>query len=189
MIYLVIIGLIFLLFLIWLFFSSIILNIDTTRKEYYVAFGNQIKMSLFFLDGLPMLRANVFFYKKEIDPFEGKPEKEKAKKKEKKKKKKPRKRKVVDFPGLVRSAMAQAMKMIKSFRIKRFYMNIDTDDFIYNSYLAGIFSCINRGDLLLQTNYMGDFQLRLTIQNRIINILVPLISSFFILKKHFVKIN
>lgn len=188
MIYLVIIGLIFLLFLIWLFFSSIVLNIDTTRKEYYVAFGNQIKMSLFFHDGLPMLRANVFFFKKDIDPLEGKTKKKKTKKKEKKKKK-PRKRKIADFPGLVRAGKKQVIKIIKTFRIKRFYLNIDTDDFIYNSYLAGIFSCINRGDLLLQTNYMGDFHLRLTIQNRIINILVPLISSFFILKKHFVKIN
>lgn len=191
MIYIAIFGLLILLLLFWILFARLIFYVDTVTSEYYVSFGNQIKMDLFFMDGFPMLRAKIFFIQKEIDPLEPntKKKKKKKEKKEKDKKEKTKKREIVDKPGLAKTAIRQIKKIIKTFNVKKFHLNIDTNDFIYNSYLAGLFSAINRGNLLLQTNYTGDFFLKINIQNRIVNILMPLISSIFLLKKHFVKIK
>jgi hypothetical protein len=176
--------------MIWIFYSSIRLVIDSESNEYYVSFGEQVKAKLIFEDGYPVLKAKVFFYEKIIDPLQRSNKKEKDDKKEKKKReKKKSKRIIVDKLGFAEDALKQMIIFIKTFNIERLHLNIDTNDFIINSYLAGAFSCINRANLLLQANYMGIFQLKFSIENKLIRILISSIRSFFILKKYFVKIN
>jgi hypothetical protein len=190
MIYLLIIIFLFLLLMIWIFYSSIRLVIDSEANEYYVSFGDQIKAKLIFEDGYPLLKAKIFFYEKIIDPLKKSRKKKKDKNKEKKEKvKKKSKRIIVDKLGFAEDSLKQMALFINTFKIEKLHLNLDTNDFIVNSYLAGAFSCLNRGNILLQANYLGDFQLKFCLENKIIRILITTIRSFFILKKYFVKIN
>ena len=176
--------------MIWLFYSSIRLVIDSEANEYSLSFGEQIRVNLIFKEGLPLLKAKLFFYEKVIDPLEKiKKRKDKKTKDKKEKKKKAKKREIVDKLGFAEDATRQGLDIIRTFKIEKLHLNIDTNDFIVNSYLAGAFSCINRGELLLQANYIGDFFLKFTLENKIIRVLIVSIRSFFILKKYFVKIN
>jgi hypothetical protein len=176
--------------MIWIFYSSIKLVIDSEANEYYVSFGDQIKARLIFEDGYPLLNAKIFFYESIIDPLKkSKKKKEDEKKKKKEKDKKKSKRIIVDKLGFAEDALKQMILFVKTFNIEKLHLNIDTNDFIVNSYLAGAFSCINRGNMLLQANYLGDFHLKFCLENKLIRILIFTIRSFFILKKYFVKIN
>jgi hypothetical protein len=189
MIYFLIIGFVFLLILIWLLYSSILLSVDTNTKEYFVSFGNQIKLQLFFDNSYPMLKAKIFFFEKIIDPLESNKKKKEKKKEKKEKKVKPKKRAINNKTEFAKYAYKQGLEIIKTFKIRNFQLNIDTNDFIVNSYLAGLFSCLNRRNLLLQANYNGDFLLKFAVENKIIRIVIVSIRSFFVLKKYFVKIN
>ena len=77
--------------------------------------------------------------------------------------------------GSVKFGFRKAIRMIKSFSIKQFYLNIDTGDVITNAKLYPVFAFFNFYTGGFQINFQGENQAIIHIQNRPINI----IRSFF----------
>ncbi|MBC8489315.1 MAG: hypothetical protein H8D45_25105 [Bacteroidetes bacterium] len=72
---------------------------------------------------------------------------------------------------------------MKSFKLRRFNLNIDTDDVILNAFLIPVFTFVNRKNIWLNINYNGELSLILLVENRVINILLVMIRTFLKFKK------
>ena len=67
-------------------------------------------------------------------------------------------------------------RLLYSFKILKFKLNLDTDDYVLNAYLFPIFSLLSsRGASQLGINYNGDFELQLLIENRLIRMIQAII--------------
>ena len=67
-------------------------------------------------------------------------------------------------------------RLLYSFKILNFQLNLDTDDYVLNAYLFPVFSLLSsRGRSSLGINYGGDFELQLLVENRLIRIVRALI--------------
>jgi hypothetical protein len=93
------------------------------------------------------------------------PDKKKKIKSEKKKKKS-------RFPF----TFQQGWRLLKSFQIKRFYLDVDTGDCITNAKLYPIFSMVNYQGGNFNINFKGRNKLVLDIQNRPIYIIKSFIN-------------
>ena len=67
--------------------------------------------------------------------------------------------------------LSDAMKMgkgiVRSFRIRNLYLNIDTDDFMLNAWLIPLFSTMNYGNVQMNVNFEGTASLLLHIRTRL----------------------
>lgn len=72
--------------------------------------------------------------------------------------------------------LKKVIKVIKSFKIKELFLNIDTGDVIYNAYLYPLFYFLGGHNRSLFVNYSGEVQFKVTIQNRLINMLIAFIK-------------
>ena len=57
------------------------------------------------------------------------------------------------------------VRILKSFRVRRFRVEIDTDDYVLNAYLFPVFHLLSRGRLQINFNGRNDIQIEIT--NRI----------------------
>lgn len=179
MIWTIVIG-ILLLFLCWLLFAPIFLNINTIEKEYNAGLKGILSLSLkpdeeqiFFI------RISIVFYTFNFYPFEAKEKKSKGAskvKKPKKKKKRPRFKTIWLIINIV-------WKVVGSFRLKKLYANIDTDDVMVNAGLIPVFANLHRNNINLNVNYSGDIAMIISIQNNIFRILVVALHTFLKHKK------
>ena len=69
----------------------------------------------------------------------------------------------------------KSKKILRSFEVKEFNLNLDTDNYIWNGYLYPIFFFIDRGHRHLHINYNGDFVFKLWVKNRPYRILQAII--------------
>ena len=67
------------------------------------------------------------------------------------------------------------IRLLRSFKIRQFYLNIDTGDVIKNAKLYPVFAFLNYSIGGFQINFMGKNQVVIRIENRPIRI----IKSFF----------
>lgn len=160
----VIFILLFVSIVIYLLFARISLFIDTSTNRYFI--NLQGICSLYAerdAREILKLRLEVFFMHFNFYPLA--PDKKKKIKPEKKKKKS---RFSVTFQ--------QGYRFLKSFTIKRFYLDLDTGDCIANAKLYPIFSLVNfkRGNFNI--NFRGRNKLVLHIQNRPIYIIKSFIN-------------
>jgi hypothetical protein len=69
-------------------------------------------------------------------------------------------------------------QIIKSSKLKEFYLNIDTKNVITNSLLFPAFAIINtRRNVDLNVNYSGNFSLILDVRNRLLNFIIVIIKN------------
>ncbi|MBI1306335.1 MAG: hypothetical protein GC181_06945 [Bacteroidetes bacterium] len=57
-------------------------------------------------------------------------------------------------------------QVFRSIKIEKLWLNLDTGDFILNSFLAPVFYFIDRNRKRIQINYQGENQLQLIITMR-----------------------
>jgi hypothetical protein len=88
--------------------------------------------------------------------------------------KKRRRRKKTDKPAKKkkrRFRMGKGMKMgrkvLRAFRIRRMYLDIDTDDFILNAQLIPVFSALNSEHIRMRANFEGEASLLMDIRTRL----------------------
>ena len=62
-------------------------------------------------------------------------------------------------------------KILRSFEVKAFRLNLDTNNFVTNSYLYPLFYVLNHPLRQLNINYNGDSELLLIVENRLYKIL------------------
>lgn len=146
--------------IIYLLFARLSLVIDTSTNRYFLELQgigsiNAEKDATEILK----LRMHIFFLDFNFYPL-------RPDKKKKIKKKKSR------FPLTIK----QSYRLIKSFKIKRFYLDVDTGDCITNAKLYPVFSLLNFRKRQFNINFNGRNKLVLHIQNRPINIIKSYIN-------------
>jgi hypothetical protein len=162
--------------LLWLLFAPIFLLIDSGKNKYQAGIRGIFQLQIIpHPEDIIRIYFRVFFLRFRFDPF--KPSTEKKARKKKKKKKHRR----IKIPGfhLFRLFGKMAWKGIKTFRIKKFVLNLDTDNIILNGYLIPTFVIVNNWKKVnLNINYSGDFYLNLLIEGRLINLIISTIVTY-----------
>ena len=154
----VIVTFVLLVLLAWVLIAPLSLKADTYRNEYYLRWGGIGKAELIPLSDDILIRLRVAFWKKDFYPLH--PPNAKEKKKTKTKERKKRKSQQT-FP------FRRAIKALKSFSIKYFRLDVDTEDFIWNAYLWPVVYWIEPLRRHVTVNFQGKNECRLLIQNRI----------------------
>ncbi len=177
----IIILAILLFFLAWLLLAPIFLYISTTESKYEAGLKGVFKVMIK-MDSkeLPFLMGKVFFFAFRIPIFKVKAKKTKAatpRKRKKKMRKLVRKR--------MRVFMKIAWRIIRSYRLKKLKLNIDTGDVIRNAHLIPVFSVVHREKVQLSINYENKTEFLLHLESSLGRMLYIMTSTYF--KHHFKK--
>lgn len=144
----------------WLLVAPIVLKIDTQQEIGYVKWKGIAGVRLLILADDIVLRVQVFFWKKNFYPLSRSPKSENTKQKSKrvKKKKTP-------------LSWRKGKKLLQSFTVETLQLDLDTDDFVQNSYLYPIFYFLSNERRQLRINYSGQLALKLEVHNRLFSLL------------------
>jgi len=146
-----------------LLFSPIQLKIDTRRQSYFLGWWGVGKARLLPVTDDLVIQLRIFFWKKHFHLLKAHP-----KKKEKEKEKKSKKSQKINFSKYKR----KGLRLLKSFEVKAFRLNLDTDDYVQNSYLYPVFYFLSNDQRQLTINYTGESELLLVVENRLYKILI-----------------
>lgn len=160
MVLLITLSALLLLVLGWLLMAPIVLKIDTQEELCYLKWKGIAGVQLLVLADEVVLKIQVFFWKKNIYPLSRSPKSPSAKHSLKPKKKKKR-----QLPW------RKGKKLLQSFTVQTFQLDLDTDDFVQNSYLFPIFYFLSNKRRQLRVNYSGQTVLKLVVQNRLYHLL------------------
>jgi len=161
--FLTIILILFFLLVMYVLLAPIALYINTTKNEYYIKLPGLAKASIeehkkeLLRIKLKVLFLNFYFY----------PLRKNSDGKKQIEKRRTRSRKIGIQTGL---------RVLKSFKIKRLYLDIDTGDSIANAKLFPLFAFINYKIGNFNINFEGENQMTLYIQNRPIRIIKSFIN-------------
>lgn len=72
--------------------------------------------------------------------------------------------------------MKRSIAVVRSFKVKELFLNVDTGDYIYNAYLHPVFYFLGNDHRTLYVNYIGENRFRIIIKNRLINIIFAFIK-------------
>lgn len=164
---LLVIVAILLLVLAYLLWMPVVFKINTETKEYYLQFKGLAKASVMSdPEEVLKIKLNVLFMRFNFFPL-----RMRRKKKKKKKEAQTKTRKTFS------SKKVQAIwRMIRSFKIKEFKLDIDTGDYVLNAKLYPAFYLLRHFGNNVAVNFEDRNRLALVIQNRPINILKSFIN-------------
>ena len=149
---------------IYLLFARLSLVIDTSTNRYFVKLQGICSINAESDETeILKLRLHIFFMDFNFYPL--RPDKKKKIKSEKKKKK-----------SRFSLTIKQAYRLIKSFKVKRLHLDLDTGDCITNAKLYPVFSLLNYKLGHFNVNFNGRNKLVLHIQNRPIYIIKSFIN-------------
>lgn len=140
----------------WILVAPIIIFLDTDHNRYFLSLPGIFKAMVVPSEHLFHIRFRIFLIPFTYNPFTGKPEK-------KKKEKKIKKRKPKKISGLFRLLI----QVLRSFRIRKLELDIDTDDYILNAWLIPVFSTVNSDNIQMRANFEGYASLLLDLRTRI----------------------
>lgn len=173
---LLIILAVLLLLSLWILVVPIVFYINTERNVYYIKLVSIAKAGLIFNKNDLYIRIRIFFMSFNIDPFKLSKKKKKEKEKEKKKKKPSAKK---EIGKSFRAGRKMIAEFFRSFKIREFYIEIDTGDVIKNAYLFPVSSFITNDKIQFSVNNDGVNLARVKIQNRLINFLIMFLRFYF----------
>ena len=149
---------------IYLLFARVSLFIDTSTNQYFIKLQGICKINAERDETeILKLRLHIFFLDFNFYPLH--PDKKKKRKSKKKKKK-----------SRFSLTFKQTKLLIKSFKIKRFYLDLDTGDCITNAKLYPVFALLNYKMGHFNINFNGRNKLVLHIQNRPVYIIKSFIN-------------
>jgi hypothetical protein len=157
----------FLLPLVYLLWMPIVLCIDTVKNEYYVQFKGLAKAKIeAHKEEMLILKLKIFFLHFQFYPLQ-KNKSATKKKKIEKHKSKSQKSKI---------NLRTAFRILKSFKVKRFLLNMDTGDCIYNAKIYPLFVFLNYRIGGFNINFDGRNQLTIYLQNTPLRIIRSIIN-------------
>jgi len=140
--------------MLWLLFGPVIIFVNTRTGKYHLALPGIFKAAVVPSGEMVRIRGWIFFIPFRFDPFST----------GRKKQKKPGKKKArFSLTG----GLAAARNLLRTFRIRKLHLNIDTEDVVLNARLIPIFSAINTEDIRLQANFEGNASLLLDVRTRL----------------------
>ena len=140
------------------------ITIDSIHQRYELQLVSIGFAKVRFEKDQALLKFRLFFFSKTIifDPFKiSRPKKKKVKKK----------KKSIGWTKMQHKAKG----LLKSFKLEKLWLNIDTDNYYYNAFLYPIFFFIKGKNYRININYQGENELILILKNRPIRILFALI--------------
>ena len=151
------------LFLFWILFAPVIIKMDSDNQKYSVTLPGIFKASVVPDDQLFHIRLWVLFIPFRIKPFGRAVQKTEGKQKKKKSGR--------DLSKVMKARFIALRELVYSFRLEKFWLNLDTDDFILNSQLVPVFTTINSRNVNLTVNFEGEISLFMIMKNRIASLL------------------
>lgn len=150
--------LLFLALLLWILFGPVILFLNTDASHYHLVLPGIFKLGVVPSPELFHVRGWIFFIPFKYRPFQAKKGKGKEKPEGLPKKKKPR---------ALSGNLQILMDAVRSLRIRKLYLDLDTDDFSINAWLVPAFSMVNSGNIRLRVNFEGKSSLLLDLRMRL----------------------
>ncbi len=144
----------------WLLVAPIVLKIDTQQDIGYLKWKGIAGLRLLILADDIVLRVQVFFWKKDFYPLSYSPKSGNTKQESKPVKKK---------KTLV--SWRKGKRLLQSFTVRTFQLDLDTDDFVQNSYLFPVFYFLSHEGRQLRINYSGHLALKIEVHNRLFSLL------------------
>ena len=162
--------------ILWMLIAPFKLCVNTYKNQYYVSFGGIIKASLCLRQDMPCLNLRIPFYSYYTDPFAAKDSKKVTKVKSKAAGKK-------KSSGWQKLDLSTVLAMIRTFTVKHFYVDVDTDNYVLNAQLIPIFVGLSQGKAQWQVNFQGQANLWVVVENRLYQLIRPIIK--YSIKQHF----
>lgn len=154
--------------MLWLLFGPVILFLNTEANRYHLTIPGIVKLALVPTDEIFHIRGWIFFIPFNYHPFRG------GKKKRKEKTDKPEKKKTKPrFSG----NLNMMIDAVRSVRIRKLFLDLDTDDFILNAWLVPVFSYVNTENIRMRVNFEGNSSLLLDLRLRLGTLLWILIRN------------
>ena len=157
---------ILLFLIIWIVVAPITIDVNTEENTYTVYQPLTFKLSPRFTDNniiihlrIFMIRFRLFDLSKADFTKMGRKKSDPVKKVKKRKK---------------RFGIKRAGNLIKTFKVKKIDLQLDTDDFVLNSYLLPVFGSIRSQNVKLTINYEGVNSLKLRINSSVGRILLSM---------------
>lgn len=147
MIWLILIAL-FVLLLLWILVAPVIIFLDTDHNQYLLTLPGIFKAMLVPSEHFFTIEGRIFLFPFTYNPFLRQPDKKKNKKSAEKS---IEKRNSKQISGLFK----MAIQVLRSFRIRKLELNIDTDDFTLNAWLIPVFSTLNSENIQMRVNFKG----------------------------------
>lgn len=160
-----------------LFFATIKIGLSTIKNLYFVSFGRFITASASLVEDDVLLRFYLFGFSKQVSLLQmlaGA------------KRKKSFQEKVTD--AVVKSSkkrvpITQVWNLLKSFRVKRFYLNLDFNNAFYNAWLYPLGEIFKSKNVHFTTNFERKTEIEIEIINRPAWMLWAIAKSQFKTKK------
>ena len=169
---------ILILTVVWLLWGKIIICIDTYRNRYYFSFGGLLRVEPILKEGSILVKVIMPFYNFQVDPTKGF---NNSKNKVKRARSPKRKEKSDGRRIGLKFYLQLVIDVLKTFTIKKFSIDLDTNDFVLNAKLTPIMVALNRGVADIKVNYLGLNGLRIIIENQLVKF-VPLAFRFIRIK-------
>ncbi|MCK4678286.1 MAG: hypothetical protein KAT48_09155 [Bacteroidales bacterium] len=167
------------LVLLFVLFTPLIVNINTEDKLYDVRLKGVLRLYFSFEGGVFQVKGTMFLIPFTIRAF-------KAARKEDKKSKRGLKNFYDKLAGLKTAPMLlrYIFKGLKTFNIRYFRVNFDTDDFVRNAQLVPYITYLNTRyeNMNLSINFTGESFAIMMIQNRIYKLLIVAVK--YLINKH-----
>lgn len=145
--------------LLFMLFIPIIIEINTIKKIYQLRISMIGSIDMMLSDKITF-QLKLFGIKKTFAPFDAiRQQKEENTKSE------------IKTGEIKNISTKKLFSLIRSFKVKRIYVNIDTKDYIQNALLFPLFFLLNTKKRQLSINYFGRNELILVIENNIYRIL------------------
>lgn len=157
----------FFLLLLYILWVPIVVCVDTVKNQYYVSVKGLAMASIVaHKEELVQIKLKIIFFKFYFFPIR----KLTAPKKKKARKKQSRKRKST------RMSSSTLLRILKSFRVKKFFINLDTGDCITNAKLYPAFAFLDYTLGGFNINFDGKNEMVLYLNNRPFYILRSIIN-------------
>jgi hypothetical protein len=150
----------------WVLFGPIIIFVNTETNRYQLALPGVFRLAVVPSGGLFHIRCRAFFIPWQYNPFKPKKEEglEKEEKKAKGKAKQPKKPRGLKIRS---GSLRMAGDLLRSFRIRKLDLDLDTDDVILNAWLVPAFSMVNCENIRMRVNFEGNASLLLDLRTRL----------------------
>ncbi len=145
----------------WLLVARLTINVDTRRHDYSLRWQGIGSVILTTVANEVVIRARIFFW--QFDFYALRTPKMPARKPRKPKPQKQRRSKFFTWRKMRR--------VVQSFRVRRFHLDLDTDDYVLNAYLYPLFYFASGPNRQLNVNFQGETNLVLQIENRLFRII------------------
>lgn len=161
-----IILIVLLVFVTILLLTPIRFKIDSNKSIYLAEWKHLLSAKLLLQNNEPIVQLKSFFWKKEINLLKINSGLNNTT--QKKRKSTQQKKSKFNFKKKIKP-------LLKSFQVRKFFINIDTNNYAWNAYLFPIFYFLKSEQRQLHINFQGNVEVLLDIQNRPLRILWALI--------------